>query len=64
MLVNHSFLTSIANFGEIGIASIIGSLVILLGYSRFFLYSAWIVGAGLLILYFIRTKRKRKNKLI
>jgi len=35
----YSFLASIANFGAIGIAMISGSLVVSLGYNRFFLYN-------------------------
>ena len=50
----YSFLTSIANFGEIGIAMISGSLVVFLGYNRFFLYTALTVGASLLVLYFVQ----------
>jgi hypothetical protein len=47
-----------ANFGEFGIAMISGTLVLMLGYNRFFLYAAWILGPALLILYFIKeTKR-------
>jgi hypothetical protein len=50
----YSFLSSISNFGEIGIAMISGSLVVFLGYNRFFLYTALIIGVSLLILYFVR----------
>ena len=50
----YSFLTSISNFGEIGIAMISGSLVVYLGHKRFFLYTALIIGASLLILYFVK----------
>jgi len=54
----YSILASITNFGEFGIAMISGMLVLMLGYSRFFLYAAWILGPALLILYFIKeTKR-------
>jgi MFS family permease len=52
----YSIYTSVANFGELGVATISGSLIILLGYSRFFLYSAWVIGPALLLLYFIRSK--------
>jgi len=58
----YSFLTSISNFGEIGIAMISGSLVVFLGYNRFFLYTALIIGVSLLILYFVReTLNKNTN---
>jgi MFS family permease len=53
-----SILTSIANFGDIGIAMISGSVLLMLGYHRFFLLAAWIVGPALLILYFIKEKAK------
>jgi PAT family beta-lactamase induction signal transducer AmpG len=53
-----SILTSITNFGDIGIGMISGSLVLILGYHRFFLYSAWIVGPALLILYFVKELRQ------
>jgi PAT family beta-lactamase induction signal transducer AmpG len=56
----YSFLTSISNFGEIGIAMISGSLVIFLGYSRFFLYTALLIGISLLILYFVRETLNKK----
>ena len=54
----YSILTSMSNFGDIGIATISGTLVVMLGYTRFFLYAAWIIGPALLVLYFIKeTKR-------
>jgi MFS family permease len=53
----YSILISITNFGEQGMASITGSLVVLLGFGRVFLYSAWVCGPVLLILYFIRPKK-------
>jgi hypothetical protein len=34
-----------------------GSLIVLLGFSRVFLYSAWLCGPSLLLLYFIRLKK-------
>jgi PAT family beta-lactamase induction signal transducer AmpG len=49
-----SVLTSITNFGDYGIAIFSGALVIMLGYTRFFLYAAWVVGPALLILYFVK----------
>jgi PAT family beta-lactamase induction signal transducer AmpG len=53
----YSILASITNFGEYGTESISGSLIVLLGYGRVFLYSAWLCGPALLILYFIRFKK-------
>ncbi len=54
----YSILMSITNFGEEGIGTISGSLVVLLGFGRVFLFSAWMCGPALLILYFIRLKKK------
>jgi hypothetical protein len=51
-----NILTSIANFGDYSIAIVSGSLLMILGYQRFFLYAAWIVGPALLILYFVKEK--------
>ncbi len=53
----YSILMSIINFGEEGIGTISGSLVVLLGFGRVFLFSAWMCGPALLILYFIRPKK-------
>ena len=53
----YSILMSITNFGEEGIGTISGSLVALLGFGRVFLFSAWMCGPALLILYFIRLKK-------
>jgi len=53
----YSILASICNFGEYGAGSISGSLVVMLGFGRVFLYSAWSIGPALLILYFIRVKK-------
>jgi MFS family permease len=50
----YSILTSIGNFGNISISMISGSLVLILGYNRFFLFTALTVGGSLLILYFIQ----------
>jgi MFS family permease len=55
----YSFLASIANFGEFGIGMISGALVILLGYQRYFLYTALIVGVALLVLYFVKETIKK-----
>lgn len=50
----YSVLASFHNFGDIISASISGSLVLILGYHRVFLYTAWLIGPALLILYFIK----------
>jgi len=57
-----SVLTSLANIGEIGTGSVSGSLVATLGFSRMFLFSAWALGPPLLILYFIKLKKSKKEK--
>ena len=57
----YSILASIANFGGIGIAMFSGALVIFLGYSRFFFYTALTVGASLLILYFVKETVNKKT---
>jgi len=53
-----SILTSVYNFGEVGIGTISGSLVVMLGFVRMFFISTWLSGPALLILYFIRSKKK------
>jgi len=52
----YSILTSIGNLGDYSIGIISGSLLVLLGYQRFFLYAAWVVGPALLVLYFVNEK--------
>jgi MFS family permease len=51
-----SILMSLLNFGELGGESISGTLISQLGFGRTFLYAAWILGPGLLILRFIKLK--------
>ena len=50
----YSILTSITNFGDYSIAIASGFLLMVLGYQRFFLYAAWIVGPALVVLYFVK----------
>ena len=53
-----SILTGLANLGMLNMGSGSGGiLVVMLGFSRTFLYSAWIFGPALLILHFIRLKK-------
>jgi len=33
----------------------------MLGYTRFFLYAAWIIGPALLVLYFVKEKKLIRN---
>jgi len=56
----YSILTSIANLGDYSIGIISGSLLVFLGYQRFFLYAAWVVGPALLVLYFVNEKWEKK----
>jgi hypothetical protein len=57
----YSFLASIGNIGIIGISMISGGLIVILGYGRFFLYTAITVGLSLLILYFVQETHKRES---
>lgn len=57
-----SIFTSISNFGDIGVATISGTLVVLLGYPRFFLYAALIIGPALLILHFVQEKQEIRKE--
>ena len=53
----YAIFTSLFNFGIMIAQTISGPLYVILGVSRVFLYSAWIFGPALLILYFIRLKK-------
>lgn len=53
----YGILTGIANVGLNGGGMITGSLVVALGFSRTFLYAAWVFGPALLVLYYIRLKK-------
>jgi MFS family permease len=52
----YSILSSLTNVGEMGGTSFSGTLITTLGFSRIFLYSGWMYGPLLLILYFINLK--------
>lgn len=58
--VQFSLLTSIGNFGELFGGMIAGTLIVLLGFHRFFLYAALFFGPALIILYLIRFKKPKK----
>lgn len=58
----YSFLASIANFGQVSIAIVSGSLVVFLGYNRFFFYTALIVGISLLISYYVKETVKKNRR--
>lgn len=52
----YGIFTGIANVGLNGGGMITGSMVATLGFTRTFLYSAWVFGPALLILHFIKLK--------
>ena len=52
-----SILTSLGNVGITGAGTAGGTLISMLGFSRVFLYSAWVFGPALLVLYFINLKK-------
>jgi OFA family oxalate/formate antiporter-like MFS transporter len=54
----YSIFISLFNLGIMITGTISGPLYVMLGVSRVFLYSAWIFGPVLLILYFIRPKKE------
>jgi predicted MFS family arabinose efflux permease len=56
----YSFITSIFNIGEWTGGTIGGSLVLILGYGRAFLYSGWFFGPALLLLYIIQVISNKK----
>jgi len=56
-----SILMSLANAGELGGGATSGTLISLLGFSRVFLYSAWVFGPALIILYFIKFKKQTRK---
>ncbi len=55
----YGIFTGIANVGLNGGGMITGFLAVLLGFSRTFLYAAWVFGPALLVLYFIQIKKNK-----
>ena len=55
---HFSILMSLANAGELGGGATTGTLISIFGFGRVFLYSAWFFGPALLILYFIKFKKR------
>ena len=53
----YGILTGIANVGLNGAGMITGTLAVGFGFTRTFLYAAWVFGPALLVLYFIRIKK-------
>ena len=54
-------LMAIGNTGEMGGTTISGALISTIGFSRVFLYSGWIYGPALIVLYFIKSKYKNEE---
>ena len=55
----YSIFMGLGNFGQLGIASISGSLYAMFGFNHVFLYAAWACGPTLLILRFFRIKKSQ-----
>jgi len=51
-----SMFTSLLNLGNVGASAASGALLVLLGFNCVFLYSAWVFGPAMLLLYFIKLK--------
>jgi MFS family permease len=58
----YSILTSITNLGDYSMGIISGSLLVFLGYHRFFLYAALIIGPALLVLFFVHEKWEKRTR--
>ena len=56
-----SLIMAAGNAGEMGGTIFSGSLISLIGFSRTFLYSGWVYGPALLILYYMKLKYKNKD---
>ena len=52
----YSILTSLGNIGMTAGESYSGTMIAVLGFSRTFLYGAWVFGPALLLLYVIKLK--------
>jgi predicted MFS family arabinose efflux permease len=57
-----SILTGLGNVGMMAGETVSGTLITVIGFTRTFLYSAWILGPSLLIIHFVKRKNKSKNK--
>jgi MFS family permease len=55
----YSLIMAAGNAGEMGGTVFSGSLISSIGFSRTFLYSGWIYGPAIIVLYFIRFKLKK-----
>jgi MFS family permease len=57
----YGIFSGVANIGVNGGGMVTGSMVAALGFSSTFLYSAWVFGPAMLVLYFIRFKKRKKE---
>jgi PAT family beta-lactamase induction signal transducer AmpG len=57
----YSLMMAAGNAGEMGGTAASGALITMLGFSRVFLFSGWVYGPALLVLYFIKSKFQNKN---
>lgn len=56
-----SILTSLGNAGMLAGETISGTLIVVFGFTRTFLYSAWFFGPALLVLHFVKEKKQMKK---
>jgi len=56
-----SFFMSLGNAGMMAGETISGALIAAVGFSRTFLYTAWFLGPAVLVLHFVKEKRKDNN---
>lgn len=56
----YGIFTGLANIGINGIGMVIGFMVLSLGFTRKFLYTSWVLGPAIVILYFIKLEKKEK----
>ncbi|MCK4365200.1 MAG: MFS transporter [Thermoplasmatales archaeon] len=57
----YGVFTGLGNLGLNGGGMATGTMVAMLGFSRTFLYAAWVFGPALLILYYIRMKKANRK---
>ena len=58
----YSLLMACGNAGEMGGAALSGTMITIIGFGRTFLYSVWIYGPALLVLYYIKRTYKATKK--
>jgi len=57
-----SILTSLTNTGMLTGETISGTFIAVLGFTRTFLYSAWLFGPALIVLHFVKEQKLKKKK--